>query len=96
MEIKTLKICTKTGIHTCRLGSIHLNERDKSVLEDYLTTLTTKHQEEMEKAVEAEREKCISIIKEIRPSVEGNYKLVAFDEIIKALTPTKTDHQKRK
>ena len=35
-EIKQPRICTRTGIHTCRLNSIHVNERDKIVLEEYL------------------------------------------------------------
>ena len=51
--VSTPRICTKTGIHTCRLGSIHLNERDKVVLEDWLTnTLTQHHQDRMSEAVE--------------------------------------------
>ena len=31
-----LRICSRTGVHTCRLGSIHLNEREAGFLKDYL------------------------------------------------------------
>lgn len=41
-----LRICTKTGVHTCRLGSIHLNEREKGILENYLTTHSAKVRED--------------------------------------------------
>lgn len=34
-----LRICTRTGVHTCRMGSIHLHEREKAILEEYITTL---------------------------------------------------------
>ena len=33
-----LRICNRTGVHTCRLGSIHLNEREALILNNYLTT----------------------------------------------------------
>ena len=45
-EIEELRICTKTGIHTCRLNSIHLNEREKSILESYLHHQLQKAREE--------------------------------------------------
>ena len=41
------------------LDSLHVakNETTRSLVRPYITTLTTKHQEELEKAVEAERER---------------------------------------
>lgn len=57
---KPLRICNKTGVHTCRLGSIHLNEREALILNDYLTT----KDQEKEEAIRAERARIVEIIKD--------------------------------
>lgn len=33
--LKTPRLCTRKGIHTCRPGSVHVNEKDKEVLEQH-------------------------------------------------------------
>ena len=33
--LKTPRLCTRKGIHTCRRGSVHVNEKDKEVLEQH-------------------------------------------------------------
>jgi hypothetical protein len=36
---RELRVCHKQGVHTCRLGSIHLNERENGILQTYLKEL---------------------------------------------------------
>ena len=66
-RIKKLRICNRKGIHTCRLGSIHLNEREAGILTEYLTQLQTERDEAVRRAVEGERER---IIKDIETDPE--------------------------
>lgn len=51
---KPLRICNKTGVHTCRLGSIHLNEREAKILTEHLTTKDQEKEEAIAKARDQE------------------------------------------
>jgi len=68
-------------------------------LEDKLTSLTSKHQEEIEKAVEAERERIRAfVLRETTVTLDSGVGIAKPEyqfgqKVIQALTPTKTDKQ---
>lgn len=88
---KNLRICNRIGVHTCRLGSIHLNEREALILNDYLTT----KDQEKEEAIRAERKKIIEFINSGHPEqfadTGWSINLNDVEEFIKAL-PTEDNN----
>lgn len=67
-RIEKLRICNRKGIHTCRLGSIHLNEREAGILTEYLTQLEADRDEAVRRAVEEERNSIASLIESLKLS----------------------------
>lgn len=66
-------------------------EASQRKFDEYVDTLTAKHQEEIEKAVEAEREYTIGIIKKYEAMP---FSPTTFSRIKASILPTKTDKQK--
>ena len=81
-----LRICNRTGVHTCRLGSIHLNEREALILNNYLTT----KDQEKEEAVRAERERIKALFPKLNPN-STSWGTAEMERILKAL-PTEDNN----
>ena len=97
---KPLRICNKTGVHTCRLGSIHLNERESLILNDYLTTKDQEKEEAVKKAYKAGKKSFLKDISKIKPIEQGKrVSYILFDEAgtvdwdkVKAALPTEDNN----
>ena len=84
-RIEKLRICNRKGIHTCRLGSIHLNEREAGILTEYLTQLEAERDEAVAEAIVNERER---ISKWASLSLKLNYgraNWVSYDNLLDAI-----------
>lgn len=81
-HIGELKYCHRQGIHTCRLGSIHVNERDEEAIKLALTTSFEKGKEE---GTELERDRAILVMNEFVTEKGEDYSLGQYLNMLLAL-----------
>ena len=88
-RIEKLRICNRKGIHTCRLGSIHLNEREAGILTEYLTQLEAERDEAVRRAVEGAKKDALYIAQDVFGDIDDFWE--KMDEYERALTPPHSD-----